>query len=709
MVKVVEEDEVLPGFRSDIKLYVGPHADDGSPTYTVHDPIKGDYWKISWPESLVLQYHIPGMTVEALADKINSRTTCKVTQEEIVSFFKQAKMHNLLKEEKTGEQLYGEWEATRKSSLSFLTNLFIRIPLFKPDRFLAKTLPYVLFLVSKPALILYAVLSVMGIAMVFVNLERYFSTFSYFFNFEGLIAYITTIFIVKTIHEFSHAYTAARYGVNVPTMGLLFIVIWPMLYTDITNSWKLWSRKQRIAITSAGVASELIMAGITTFAWAVTEPGLLKSAFFLVSSATWITSLFINLNPAIKFDGYLLLSDIWGIDNLQMRGMAVTRWKIIHGLLGYDMENPEPALTSRTLNGMFIYGLFTWFYRFVVYSYIVYFIYTHVTKVLAVLISLIVIGNYLVYPLVQEYKHFKKQNLHLAHPIQYRLVNVLIIVILLGIVLPLPKTITVEAITAPVNSQNVYASTSSVIKQVYVENGQQVNQGDPLIQLYSPKLEYERLEAASKVRELEASKKMAGLNEEIQDFFRSKQEELEAARINLASIEEQIEKLRIVAAVSGQVSNWKRGLQNGLPVKKGEILFQVVDETTIKVVGFVPEKELDSLSLGQNAEFCLNSHRNCYTGEISQIQGTRQMLLDKPQMASIYGGKLLTTAEERTTREGKATLVESFYTIDVNLDAKGEEVGFGHRGFIEVSVGWRSLLFEWIKSLHGLVLRESGM
>lgn len=709
MEEVIKEKKVLPPFRNDIKLFLGPDAADGSPTYTVHDPIKGDYWKISWPESLVLQYYTPGMTVEKLVELINTHTTCQVTVDEVTGFFSQAKAHNLLRVEKSSDQLHQEWEATRKSNWSFLTNLFVRIPLLNPDKFLTKTLPYVLFLVSKPALLLYALFSLVGIGMVFQNLERYFSTFSYFFNFEGLIAYITTIVIVKTIHEFSHAYTARNYGVSVPTMGVLFVVIWPMLYTDITNSWKLWNRKQRIAITSAGVASELVLAGISTFVWAFTEPGVLNSASFLVSSVTWITSLFINLNPAIKFDGYLLLADVWGIDNLQPRSFAVTRWKILNGILGYELDNPEPKLPKSQLNGMFAYGIFTWCYRFFVYFYIAYFIYSNLAKVFGIILSLVVIWNFIVYPLLMEFFNFKKQDLYLQHPYRFKIASLLIGIALLGLILPLPQTITVEGITAPVASQVIYAPEDAVLKEVFVKNGAVVKKGERLAVLYSPKLEFDRVNAKSKVKELEAATEMFRNVEKMQDLLKSKQEELEAAKINLKKVEGQIKELQIVSVVNGKVSNWKEGLKKGLPISKGDIIFDVIDEQQIKVIGFVPEKKFRLLSEGQKAEFCLNHHRKCYSGKINQVYQVRETQLDYPQMASTFGGELLTTQITDKSLAQRATLIESFYAIDLTIEASGEEIGFGQRGYVNISGKWRSQLLEWMKGFWGLLVRESGI
>lgn len=68
------------------------------------------------------------------------------------------------------------------------------------------------------------------------------------------------LFFAKVIHELGHAYTAHRYGCRVASMGVAFLVMWPVLYTDVTDAWKLSSRRARIAISSAGMIAELAIA-----------------------------------------------------------------------------------------------------------------------------------------------------------------------------------------------------------------------------------------------------------------------------------------------------------------------------------------------------------------------------------------------------------------------------------------------------------------
>ena len=51
-------------------------------------------------------------------------------------------------------------------------------------------------------------------------------------------------------------------------MGVAFLVLWPMAYTDTNETWRLTSRWQRLTVASAGIITELVIAAWATLAWA---------------------------------------------------------------------------------------------------------------------------------------------------------------------------------------------------------------------------------------------------------------------------------------------------------------------------------------------------------------------------------------------------------------------------------------------------------
>src|SRR5690606_41096448 len=103
-------------------------------------------------------------------------------------------------------------------------------------------------------------------------------------------------------HEFGHAFMAKRAGCRVQSMGLASMVLLPMLYTDVSDAWRVNDRRSRLLIGAGGVLAELLLAVIALLAWSLLPDGPARTAAFMLASATWITTLVINLNPFMRFD-----------------------------------------------------------------------------------------------------------------------------------------------------------------------------------------------------------------------------------------------------------------------------------------------------------------------------------------------------------------------------------------------------------------------
>ncbi|MCE2982204.1 MAG: hypothetical protein LW832_01435, partial [Parachlamydia sp.] len=126
---------ILPPFRKDLKIFKGPHEADGSPTYNLYDPIKGQYYKFTWKEGLVLKIFRPGMKDEELLNKINTQFPVHLTSEDITDFFVQASNLGLLSVPFEGQALYEQKKRQKLSLMMWLimNYLFVKIPVLNPD------------------------------------------------------------------------------------------------------------------------------------------------------------------------------------------------------------------------------------------------------------------------------------------------------------------------------------------------------------------------------------------------------------------------------------------------------------------------------------------------------------------------------------------------------------------------------------------------
>src|SRR3546814_7432902 len=65
--------------------------------------------------------------------------------------------------------------------------------------------------------------------------------------------------------------------------------------------------------------AELFLAGIAALLWVVLEPGLARSVAYNVMVIAGISTVLVNGNPLLRFDGYYILADLIEIPNLGSR------------------------------------------------------------------------------------------------------------------------------------------------------------------------------------------------------------------------------------------------------------------------------------------------------------------------------------------------------------------------------------------------------
>ena len=139
------------------------------------------------------------------------------------------------------------------------------------------------------------------------------------------------MFSVITIHEFAHGLTCCHFGGKVHEVGFMLIYFAPAFYCDVSDAWMFPSRRQRMWVTFAGGYIQMVIWGLCTLVWRVTDPDT-----FVQSDLRWWSFCFqafrslLNFNPLIKLDGYYMLSDYLEIPNLRTRSMA-TLWNWIAG------------------------------------------------------------------------------------------------------------------------------------------------------------------------------------------------------------------------------------------------------------------------------------------------------------------------------------------------------------------------------------------
>nr|WP_302829812.1 hypothetical protein [uncultured Bacteroides sp.] len=114
-------------------------------------------------------------------------------------------------------------------------------------------------------------------------------------------------------HELGHASACKHFGIKHGGIGFGLYLNFPVLYTDVTEVWKL-DRKKRCIVNIAGIyfQSFCLIGLLIGFFW--TGNGMLRYMILIMNLGFLMT-----LNPFFKFDGYWVASDILGVPNLRAR------------------------------------------------------------------------------------------------------------------------------------------------------------------------------------------------------------------------------------------------------------------------------------------------------------------------------------------------------------------------------------------------------
>lgn len=697
---------LLPALRQDLQLLPGlPHA-DGAPSWRIHDPVRNRFYELGWMEFELLSRWQAGADIDQLCIDTAAETQLSPTRDEAEALLAFLYHHQLVIADEAGRELLRRrWLAAKPGWLKQVVHhyLFFRVPLLHPDRFLARSLRYVDVFFSSAFLIATMLAGVAGLYLATRQSDALSTSFSYFFSLEGLLSYAVAATFAKVIHELGHAYTAKRMGLRVPTIGVAFLVMWPMLYTDTGESWKLSTPSRRFAVAGAGMASELALAAWTTLAWAMTPDGPLRSMFFLLATSTWILTLAVNASPFMRFDGYFLLSDALDLPNLHERSSALARALIRRRLFGLSEQDTEVTMSDKRKSMLIAFAFTTWIYRLVLFIGIALMVYHLFFKLLGIVLMIIEIVFFIVKPVAMEFKAL------LARRGEWRLqrrawLALLASLALLFWLVPVSHQINAPALVRSADAVTAYPSMPARVVSVNVVAGQKVAAGEPLMQLESPEL-------VSRLKR--ARLRAAGLSEEIARIPANAvqrerrlvlEQQLGESLADEAGAEAELARLTALAPHAGVVRDLSPGLVPGRWVQARQALMRVVAQDKSEIDAYVDEKLLQSVEIGQHVRFYPDlPEMPVIRGKVVAIDPAAGRIVPA-LLASPNGGQVAATR----TSQGNLVAHEALYRVRIQPDAGEPGTPNVAKGLVRIDSGWHLLAWRAMSQAASVLVRESG-
>jgi len=698
---------MAPALREDLRLY--PGADDGGEaSWLIYDPIAHRYHEIDERAYRILQHWCGNMELEALAAHLNRQPGAPISVEDLYQLALALDQAGLFCESISGwKSIYRKQQDRRLGPLSWLLHnyLFIRVPLFKPDEFLQSMLPLARAFASRPVLVVIAALGLAGLFMASRQFDAFAHTFLFFFSLEGAAGYVAALFFVKSFHELGHAFMAKHFGCRVPTMGVAFLVLAPVLYTDVTDAWRLRSRRQRMLVSAAGMMVEIAIAAIATFLWALLPDGTVRSACFFIATTSWVLSIVINLSPLMRFDGYYLLADYWQISNLQPRAFALFRWSIREVLFDLKAPCPEDWRLRRRVAIVF-YALAVCLYRlglFIAIALVVY----HMTqvKLLGILLFAVEILWFVARPIAGEMKLWWELRAQIRRHRRYRWSGAAIVLAVLSIMVPWPYRVEMPAVMEPVSVQRLAAPAGAQLVQIMVREGDHVRPGDILFKLQSPKLALDVVEAVTK-RDLALLRRARRIADQPdRNVTIVIDQEISSLDEQLAGLRRIENELTMRASVAGTVQDVLPDLHVDRWVGKGEELAFVVADSGHQIRGYVPEDLVSAIEPGALGQFIPDEPLTAKSDiRLASISSGGISALDLPYLSSTNGGPIAVNED----KERGAMPVEAQYQFVMTTDTDQPANLPVLRGVVRVDATPESIFGGILRRAAAVLIRESG-
>jgi putative peptide zinc metalloprotease protein len=608
----------------------------------------------------------------------------------------------------------------RKELMGKFTNIFaIRFRGFDPERLLNAMLPIFGWIFTVPALICFTLFVLSAALLLGSQYETVYTklpTFQQFFAADRWIYLAATMAFVKVLHEFGHGLSCKKFGGECHELGFMLLVFTPCLYCNVSDSWMLPNKWQRVWIGAGGIYVEMILAAFSAYGWYFTEPGMINDLLLNMMFLNIVSTVIVNGNPLLRFDGYYILMDWLEIPNLRQKSTEVLKRWFQTVCLGLELQD-DPFLPQRHRLLFAIFTVASVIYRWVVVFSICWFI----TKVLEMhglqslgrMIAIAGLAGMVAQPVTQTYKFIRTPG-RLQKVKRGRLLTSLAVlgVVLIGVCyIPLPHHVDCAFEIRPARAGAVYAGTPGQIVQT-VKAGTQVRVGDEIAVLKNPDLEIRLVELDGEYREAEVKMRNLSLRSRADDAIKAQletqQELIESIRSMREKTQEELDRLTVRAKRDGIVmpppdkepqpdNDGRLPGWTGSPLKEynrgalltaEDLICEIGSARELEAVLVVDQGDVQLVDIGQGVDLKLDAQRmGRFFGKIAE-KSQAQLKNTSSSMASQSGGDLQTEIDP-TTGQVKPRNVS--YQARVPIEDPDLVLRPGYRGSAKVHVKPMSL------------------
>jgi len=706
--------ELRPQLRID--LIFRPQRIAGRSVYIVEDPVRTQFYRLGRNEYLLAACFDGQITVrEAICRANRSLPEEPLNEHDALCILNWATQCDLLESKTDIESAKptGSPAADDSRPKRGQNPVCFRLPLGSPDPWMARCYPYLAWIYSRWATAVGLSLIAVGLAALFEGWDRMVASTDDIFSPAGQLSLLICWIVLKAIHELSHGLVCRRYGGTIREAGLVVILFLPIAYVDVTSSWRIRSRWQRIHIAAAGMQLELYVAGLAAILWSLSAPGIFNQICANLVLMAGVTTILFNANPLMRFDGYYLLTDLLEIPNLAVTGQSWLRGWARHFFLGL------PTINSSWPNGRagFIrsYAVAAFLWR----------IFVSLGLIIAaaamwhgagVVVAGVAVVAWIGVPLVRFIELACVRSGPVA-PNWRRFATLFAAIAVISTTalacLPWPGARQATGIVDYDPPTDLRTEIDGFVEQVLVRSGQSVVTGQEIAHLRNQQLQRDfailkiEVEAARvRIRGLRGRRELAQMEAEIQQLAALEKQRTELAR--------QVESLVLRAPVAGRVVSRNVDEKIGLFLRQGDVLLSLGNEDRKQIEFSIPDNELPAFEAALHVPVAVSVETGeSYECQVERIQPRATIAPLDRCLCAPFGGELSVRQSSPPVscqdQEASFELLKPHFTGNIRLDAQqsvrlksGQRVQVLHRGHRD-SLGahlWE-LLTDWVLRLGG--------
>ena len=450
-----------------------------------------------------------------------------------------------------------------------------RLPLWDPDVWLERHVHRVRGLFGRASLWGVALIVALGVLLLAFNADAVAAATRQHLGSGRLLLLMWLAYpLIKALHEMAHAFAVKAYGGQVHEVGITLLCLTPVPFVDASASGAFADKRERVAVAAAGIVVEVVLAAAALMLWLALQPGLLRDVAFAVVAVAGLSTLLVNGNPLLRFDGYFVATDALELPNLAQR--STRHWQLaikrrLLGLQGLRM----PGLARGERAWLRAYAPLSFVYRALLLVSLAVLL-ADVSALLGLLVLGLALWSCAIKPVVDAAAYLwgspeLAQQRWRAGAVGF---GSLALAGLLGFVVPLPHRTHAPALVWLPNEAVVRPASDGFVEQMLVVDGQQVTAGTPLLKLSNDPLtvELERVVADLRRRDVEraslftdAAQRRGVLDDEIA--------RLGAER---ARLQQRVDQLLVRAALDGRVAFDPRMHVAGRYLPQGQVVGHVL-------------------------------------------------------------------------------------------------------------------------------------